>query len=257
MLNINDFERTGEKRLPLEGEWYLNMDKYPARAEHNFTKNMWEILKPKEKGMKLKDCKLGMKVKPPKTARGIPLERTLYTNQLGESQGFNIIERIVGGIVHLHGMDCWPSDLEPYEREKPRKYKSLKPISAVNAIGDKANENFLVEFIMAFGVYQTVPPEEFVDWCWETKRDWWIDWAERHGYFKEVEEEKTYHVGQRFRISGGLRNEYLLAIIDSYKVNFINPDGTGCCTSPMTVNNCNRITQAELNQLCSDAELIE
>ena len=71
-----------------------------------------------------------------------------------------------------------------------------------------------------------------------------------------VKPERTYQVGQRFRV-GICRNEYILAQASCNYIAFISLAAGNRFKEPIKANNVGKITVYELNQIGSDWVLID
>lgn len=240
-MNLDDFDYTGETRGVNPGEFYA----YAGEVWQNDgvvpTFFRYEILKPKEKGMKLEDCKVGMKVRlKPGEIPGIKkLVQDVYptlTGKITSIFGAEGQEVIIDGMWGLS-----PDQLEPYE-EKPMKYKELKCIRAATVIAEKPDPHDFATFIDAFG-YEPVSADDFVVWCENNRRECWISWAISNGFIEEVKEEKTYYVGQRF---DGPHGKYLLCTPTDASVSMINLKTGSGWGNPIRVGDTQEILHGEL-----------
>lgn len=210
--------------------------------------------------MKLEDCKVGMKVQAlrrgPKNLADWKSSCKECSDQIATIS--NIYEAYVDTSVQLGY--CWfnPENLKLYE-EKPMKYKELKPITTENIMAYTPPHKDLGEYIGQFG-YGKANPDELIGYAELHQHSCWKGWLIDHGFIEEVKEKKTYHVGQRFYIPGGIGDEYLLAMVGNFQVSLISPDGTSCWSRrPIKVNGVWGITEDELNELGGSykPELIE
>ena len=134
-MNLEDFEETGEFIIAQKGDytecagdaWLWHGDAWlwhktePSRAKH-------PILKPKEKGMKLEDCKVGMKVRVLRQGEKLSYDWNQFCVHYPDKIAkITAIDQNRDTVLWIKvGSLNWfsPSDLEPYG-EKLMEYKRV------------------------------------------------------------------------------------------------------------------------------------
>ena len=203
------------KRLPKAGEVFLNISGEPKMAPYSFENAQYKILKP-----------------------------------ITEDKMFN--EPVI--------------PIEDFESPKP-KYKILKPFTPYDFLMAHPEEHHGCEefqgdiaFLIGCTSDDTTDGSLWADVPFEylspellTRNNLRIHLL-KYGLIAQVEEERTYHVGQRFRIDG---LTYFLIPVGLGVVDFITEDHRKIKNNRVSVRRVTEITEKEMGRFGYDFHLIE
>jgi len=184
-------------------------------------------------------------------------ERTTFHGDIYVTRDGNVRRAHWGTTIQEHKilkplevlMEGVNTDSTSYQKQSP-KWKSIKPITFTALIDAGAREPTLTKAIQkaierGYNVSDVIKADDAQAIAEELGEG---DWLQRHGLIEKVEEERTYHVGQRFKSFGPFPGFYRLAGIRS-SVALVGEVSWGFWRLPISVKDCGAITEDEFVQI--------